>query len=127
MFGIGWIPFNIPINSKEITEVHDVSSNKVCAKFRISISDSSGFITTLIEKGFNKVTDTYEDPPKFGIFFYNRCPFDNIDIKNTEPEIFIGESKTLSVTNYVIGRHNTYFALDKSSGTVYYWSLPKRI
>ena len=127
LFGRGWIPYYIPTSSKEITEVHDVSSDKACTKFYIPVSDSSGFIEILKEKGFNKVNDSYDHPPKFGMYVINMCPFNSSDIKKSESVIYTAESKTLSVTNYVIGRYNNYFALDKSTGTVYYWSLPKRI
>jgi len=127
LFGRGWTPYYIPTSSKEITEVHDVSSNKVCAKLNIPVSDSDGFIEILKEKGFNKVNDSYDHPPKFAMYVINMCPFDSNDITKSKSVIYTSVTETLSVTNYVIGRHNNYFALDKSSGTVYYWSLPKRI
>jgi len=128
LFRRGWIPSFIPINSKEITEVHEIDSNEVCAKFSIPNYEVDNFLKTIKRNGFNQIYDTYEGPPSFGMFSIKKCPFSKIDIIKSKHVVYSrAEKEILSVTNNRSGRHNTYFALDKSSGTVYYWSLPKRI
>lgn len=125
MFKSGWVPDYIPKTAKRIEIINGASYSAACVKFNIPVSNSDGFITTLKEKGFNQVNDFYDHPPKFG-YFYNRCPFDSNDITKSDSVIYNAETETVSVTNYVIARHNTYFALDKSTGIVYYWLVAKR-
>ncbi len=128
LFRRGWIPSFIPINSKEITEVHEIDSNEVCAKFSIPNYEVDNFLKTIKRNGFNQIYDTYEGPPSFDMFSIKKCPFSKIDIIKSKHVVYSrAEKEILYVTNNRSGRHNTYFALDKSSGTVYYWSLPKRI
>ncbi len=126
LFNSGWVPEYIPKSSKKIQVVNGATYSAACVKFSIPVSDSNGFLTLLNKRGYKQANDLYEEPPIFGLF-YNRCAFDIDDVKHSSSEIYNLQTETVSTNNIVIGRHNTYFALDKSSGTVYYWSLPKRI
>ncbi|NIX15738.1 MAG: hypothetical protein GWN11_07610 [Candidatus Dadabacteria bacterium] len=125
LFKRGWVPEYIPMSSKNIEMVNGLSASAACVIFSIPISHSDGLINILNEKGYKPLRESYQSLPQFG-FIFNICPYNSKDIKRTGSIVYTKDTVTLSDTKNVIGRHNTFFALDKNTGTVYYWLVPKR-
>jgi hypothetical protein len=107
----GWLPDFLPTHARNISERHDMDSNRVCAVFELPSSEFATFRQDLLERGFARA------PSATGIPSHLRgrvpCPYEAP--ANPPAQLFSRESgerfgKTMSL------------ALYPDRGTIYFWT-----
>jgi hypothetical protein len=110
----GWLPANVPPSAYDFSEVHDVSSNDCCARFRLSPADVEAFGLVLRVEGYGPAANP-EPPPAYFASYRRPCPFDT-EAARASPTVLRSRS-----VDSGSGKAQ-YFVLLPESGTVYYWT-----
>jgi hypothetical protein len=107
----GWLPDFLPAHARNISERHDMDSNRVCAVFDLPSAEFPTFREDLLKRGFAQATSSPEIPSR--LRGRALCPYE-APVK-TPAHLFRRDSgerfgKSMS------------FALYPGRGTIYFWT-----